>query len=280
MSKKRVERRIYQRISSTSGKSTSVVYPIMDCWNNQDNSCTKEERVNHIGLLDDDYEAPKFDSKMDYRVCTWCRKNSPKEFIPATWYCEEKRPSFNLGNMRKTIGAFYKTFGDRFRLRSYPRFSANLTDIMNDLDVLEFSEGFVPDVIILDYADILAHEKERESIREMVDDTWKTLARMSDERKTLVITVSQSNKKSWDAASVKAGDVSEDYRKIAHVDMMFSLNQTPEEKKLGTMRIGVVAHRDEDFIQFNHVRIFQQLGAGQPLLDSEYANSFGKEDEK
>jgi hypothetical protein len=85
----------------------------------------------------------------------------------------------------------------------------------------------------------------------------------------LVVTASQSNRKTLDKKDVKASDIAEDIRKVAHVDAMYSLSQTPEEKSKGTMRLGVVAHRWQDFNELSYVTVLQQLQTGQVMLDSE-----------
>jgi hypothetical protein len=84
-----------------------------------------------------------------------------------------------------------------------------------------------------------------------------------------VFTASQTNRASFDKANVTQTDAAEDIRKIANVDMMLSLNQTPKEKRENRMRIAVVAGRDDDFDQFKTCLILQNLELGQSLLDSE-----------
>ena len=121
----------------------------------------------------------------------------------------------------------------------------------------------------IDYADILAPEDARMTPRERSDDTWKTLKNLADSRHCLVVTASQSNRISFDKKNVTQTDIAEDIRKVAHVDMMISLNQSPSEKVKGVMRIAVIAGRDIDFDQYKTATILQQLELGQVVLDSE-----------
>jgi hypothetical protein len=92
---------------------------------------------------------------------------------------------------------------------------------------------------------------------------------LADTRKALVITASQTNRQSFDKKNVTATDASEDIRKIANVDMMIGLNQTPDEKKDGVMRVSVAAGRDDDFNQLKTCIVLQNLALGQVCLDSE-----------
>jgi hypothetical protein len=95
---------------------------------------------------------------------------------------------------------------------------------------------------------------------------------MAAERHCLVVTASQSNRKTLDKKDVKASDASDDIRKIAHVDAMFTLNQTGYEKTAGVIRVGIAAHRWKEFSEMQHVSVLQQLSLGQTLLDSEYGS--------
>jgi len=266
----KIERRLYKRVTSAVEQGGSVVYPCFDCLSNQDGSCQRRVRQNTVTLLDEEGNAPKYNSNLKYRPCMWCRTRDKEHFIPTTWFTVVERPKFTRTTVRKSVKAMASTYGllNNFRLIAYPRFSANITDIKHDLDILEFSEGFVPDVIVVDYADILKPEKERTEGREMVDETWKTLGGLSAERRCLVATATQTNKASWDKKTTKSGDVSEDYRKLAHVDGMFIISQTGSEKARGVMRISVVL-RDQDFNELRQVTVLQQLKAGQPFIDSE-----------
>lgn len=271
MNNSKISERIYKNITSSTEQGGEIIYPCFDCKLNQDNTCEASYRTNKIRLLNADNSIPNFDSRMRYRPCTFCKENNLPEWSPDSWFTILERPKLNLKNMRSFITGFSKTFGNNnFRLISYPRFSANLNDISLDLNALKHLEGWIPDIIIVDYADILAPEYSSSDVsRDRVDDTWKTLAKIAMEKQCLVATVSQSSKESWEAKNVKAKHASEDYRKLANVDIMMSLNQTEEEKVKGKMRIGVVAHRHDFFAESKQVFVLQNLSVGQALIDSE-----------
>lgn len=271
MSKERMERRFYKRLASVMNKKGLVRYPAFDCLNNQDDSCDMKERTNKIRLLNKDDELPEYSDELEYRPCSYCRKRYPKKYIQRFWYVSEERDPFDLTHIRKTIKSFKTTFkSSNLRLICYRKFTANLSQISQDINMLEYTENFIPDVIIIDYADILAPEYKYDDTRRIIDETWMTLGGMAEDKKCLLATVSQTGKQSWEAKNVKAKDVSEDYRKLAHVDIGLTLSQKPSEKRQGIMRIGICAHRDEDFNEYNQVVVLQQLNAGQPLIDSEH----------
>jgi len=267
MNDARVKRRVYKRISSCVSGGGLVRYPCFDCLNNQDGSCLRIERTNKIRLLDNNDEVPNFHVNMKYKPCSYCKDNNIDAYIPTSWFTVVERPDFNISNIRAPVKAFRKMFAkNNFRFKAYPRFSAGIDNIKGDLDILGYSEGFFPDVIITDYIDIIAREKGE--VRHEIDKLWMLHAALATERHCLVATASQAKASSWNSRTVTAADSSENYRNPAHVDAMFSLNQTNEEKEKGLMRIAFIAAREGYFNAFRQVTVLQQLNAGQPIIDS------------
>ena len=273
MDKNRMGKRFYKNLGSISDYGGEILYPCFDCISNQDGTCEKTERENNIKLIEDcncvdecECELPDFKEVPNYKICNYCKDNNLSDYIPSTWWQSIKRPSFNLSNVRDFIKPISKFYGNNFRFKAYPRFSAGMTEIENDLDILEYTEGFIPDIIITDMVDVM--KKGGGEFRHEVDELWMHHARLASERHCLVVTATQAKAKSWRAKGVRADDSSENYRNPAHIDVMISLNQKSEEKERGRMRIGVVAHRDRDFNEDKWVTVLQQLNVGKPFLDS------------
>ena len=269
MGSHRVKRRIYKRLTAFGDESKSFVYPCFDCIKNQENSCTKVQRVNKVRLLDTEGKKPEYNPKMTYRSCIECR--GTEDFSPASWFVSMNRDAMKQRNTARTIKGIRNMVGNNFRFQSYPAFSANLSQIRADMEELEYTEDFIPDVIVIDYPDILAPEDNRVTGRERIDETWKTLKNIAETRHCLMVVASQTNRGSFDKRNVVQTDAAEDIRKLAHVDAAIALNQLPNEKREGVMRIALIAERDGDFDQFLDCMVLQQLALGQTSLDSELA---------
>jgi hypothetical protein len=155
-------------------------------------------------------------------------------------------------------------------VKCFPAFSANSKDIRAELDSLEYYEGFVPDVVIIDYVDILGKEDDQLSERENIDRTWKMFKNLAASRHCLVVTAEQGNKQSGNATHMEAAHVTEDKRKNAHVDLKLGLNQKTEEKPQQYMRVSVILSRHADFNPTQDVTVLQQLNLAQPAMDSEF----------
>lgn len=269
MSDQEMADRIYKRVTGAASEGRrGAIYPAFDCLSNQDGSCKKKERENRVQLYDADGNMPIFDLDNPYRICVACRGR--REYVSALWVITTDYKSLTLKRATKATRGLSVMYGDGFRIISYPRFSANLTKVKSDLDILEHTEDFIPDVIVVDYADILAPEDDRITEgRERTDETWKSLANLAGTRYCLVVTVSQSTRASIEKKNVTQTDTAEDIRKQAHVDVMFALSQLREEKRQGIMRVSLISHRHRLFDELDQVTILQNLEVGQPILDGE-----------
>jgi replicative DNA helicase len=130
------------------------------------------------------------------------------------------------------------------------------------------NEGWIPDVIVVDYADILAPETKGYEFRNQVNETWKALRRLSQEKHCLVLTATQADADSYDKRTQTMKNFSEDKRKIAHVTGLIGLNQDNDEKKAGIMRLNWLALREGEFNPVRCVHVGQALNIGRPAVVS------------
>lgn len=141
----------------------------------------------------------------------------------------------------------------------------NVRGITGILDLWKVEKDFTPDVIIIDYADILAPENPREQSRDRVNDTWKALRRLSQERHALVISPTQATRGSYDSKFQTMAHASEDKRKLAHVTGMFGLNQEEEEKNRSVMRLNWVVLRESPFQSYRPLYVGSCFSLGKAM---------------
>jgi len=268
MKGKNFQERLYKRITASGTSPTNIfLYPTFDCYKNQIGSCTRSDKVKTEALIEEGEDLPPFSNDLAYKTCTVCR-GTPL-FKAATWFESLKRPEFTYKNTNKSIRAFRRMYGDNLRIKVYPKFSANVKDVKRDLELLEQTEDFIPDIIIIDYADILKPENEKSEGRMALDETWKTLGGLAAEKHCLLITASQGTRKAIDKRQLSQEDVAEWIGKLAHVDVFFGINQTEEEKQMKLLRVNLLAHRHKEFDDNLNCYILQQLEVGQAALDYE-----------
>jgi len=273
MSEESTEERLYKRLTGTWDKGGELRYPLFDCLLNQDDTCTMHQRENHIKLFDDEGRKPDFDLENRYKPCTFCRNHPEKDwreqFKKDVWYEMLDRPKMESSLVTKQVMSIEEMYGDNFRFMPYPRFTANISDIKQDLYLLEKTEGFLPDIIVIDYADILKPEQAGLIGVEKEDRTWIALSQLAAEKKSLVVTPTQVNKDALDAVQVRQSHTAKWVGKLGHVDAMLAMSQTEAEKRANVIRISTLLHRHRDCGD-ETCMVLQNLDAGQMVVDSEW----------
>lgn len=185
-------------------------------------------------------------------------------------YRKETREGLKFASAMKKAEGISKMIGknNSLRLMAFPTRSVNVYDIQSHIANMEYYEDFIPDVIVIDYADILAPEPgASRDTRHRLDETWGALRGLAQSQKALVVTGSQSTRGTL-SKDITQEDIAEDIRKLAHVTHMIALNQTAEDKRQNIMRVGMLANRHDEFFVDSEVVCLQQLAIGRPYLDS------------
>jgi len=141
-------------------------------------------------------------------------------------------------------------------------------EIENELRHLDPED--VPDVVVIDYADLLAPEPHtvKMDFRHQVNMTWALLRSISQKYHLLLVTATQAAATSYDRKLITKKDFSEDKRKNAHVTGMIGINQTAEEKVHGIYRLNWVFLRDGKWADFQVVWTAGNLAVGCPCFVS------------
>ncbi|MFA5724378.1 MAG: DnaB-like helicase C-terminal domain-containing protein, partial [Candidatus Pacearchaeota archaeon] len=191
----------------------------------------------------------------------------------------EKGKGLKLHLYDRKLKAFLPQIGGGdLRICCYPAYSADYKKIFSDIELLEVKSGWLPDFIIIDYADLIAPESQKGDRRDQIDLVWKRLRALAQMKNCSVITATHSNKQTFER-NIKQNDLSDDNRKINHVGKMISLNQTFSEKKIGAMRMQMIAERN-GFFDDTEVVVLQSLNIGKPFLDALYKDKIEDYTEK
>jgi hypothetical protein len=263
MEDRRVAKRAYHGLGAYPHMDSDITYPVFDCAKNQINKCSLQQRTNSTT------KPNKFDpNNKTYSACTACR--GTKDFIPSTWFDSISKKAIDMKSVSGRIQEFGRHFGrNLFRLRSFPIGEANVQTIDRSLKMLEITENWVPEIIVIDYADILNPEDPGLRGRDKENEAFKALKGLSQKRKCLVASGTQGNRDSFDQDTLSEKNTSEDIRKLAHIDLSLTLNQSEEEKENGVTRIGVLNHRDQEAFRGRQAMVLQSFKVGKFHLDSE-----------
>jgi len=275
MSKEQVIVRLGVRLTGRSNRKRYCEEhpsPVPDCLLNQLGTCERRKRSRSsiiekrgVKTIHEAYE-----SGVEHEPCTKCSKEF--DFRGSFWY--ESIPDVKTLTWRETFKAGQKFLsrirGRDFRLSAHASDQLSVSGLKLILDNWESFDGFVPDVIVIDYADNLAPESEdaRKDVRHQENHKWKMLRGLSLERHCLVATATQAASRGYGKVSLEMDDYSEDKRKHGHVTAEIGLNQTLDEKRAKLMRINFIVQREGEFFSEDSVVVGMDLGRGRPVLFS------------
>jgi len=256
--------------------------PVKDCKLNQTNDCEKQVRECFFGLEGEaapDYPEQAreglsfpelvelYEENPDYKPCYNCKEyRDPNKRLGTTWVEKiDTGPPLEKAEAVQVFEDYFVENNRQFMLSTHPNDTLSISKIRSTLDRW-YRQGFVPDVIIIDYADLLTASAK--DFRHKQDEIWKGLRSISEERHCLVATATQADADSYERDTLGMSNFSEDKRKFAHVTAMYGLNQDADgrEKEIGIMRINELVIREGE--GGGQVHVLQNLKRGQPILTS------------
>ncbi len=155
------------------------------------------------------------------------------------------------------------------RIKEFATKALTMAGIRAYLEGLERYEKFTPDLICVDYPDLM--KLDTNNLRLELGDLIAELRGLAVARNAAMVIVSQGNRDSERASLVTRDMAAEDISKIATSDTVYTYSQTPAEKELGLARIFVEKARNEDSKM--QVLITQAYAIGQFCLDSVMLNA-------
>lgn len=257
--------------------------PVRDCIKNQLNNCDNPNRACSFGCFEgkDEYDVRNkitleelITARRESKGYTPCHSKYCEEYWKNSWGAVWIKPvntgdPLDVKEARSAISKFFLLSKRKFKLSTHANGTLSVKQIKALLAVWEKKDNFIPDIIIVDYADLLNGESK--DFRHLQNEIWKGLRSISQEKgQPLVITATQADAKSYEQNRLKMSNFSEDKRKYAHVTAMYGLNQDTQfrEKKIGLMRINEIVVREGDFSSGKEVTVLQNLKRGRPFLGS------------
>lgn len=152
-------------------------------------------------------------------------------------------PSQDVYDRKEEVVEFYKNNKlGRLIIKEYPTGAVTALGLRNHIDRLSL-KGFKPDLIIIDYADIMRSSRQYEAMRFEVDQIYKDLRNLSSDLQIPIWTASQLNRQSSQSKVIGLDGLSESYGKAMVVDFALSLSRLVDEKYNGTGRLFCMKNR-------------------------------------
>lgn len=282
---------------SIAGKSDKQKYcknikiPVLDCGRNFSDNCERPERKskNCINEKIDPYQVFSTLKKMcenqdalkelleKFQDYTPCGLEKCQDFVGSVWFKKVADDSpLTVEQAQASVKSFFKPIGKiikkrrgRYKLSTYYNGTLSIQEIRSCLDKWEKEDNFIPDVIIIDYMDLLI-DHHKDEYRHRQNELWKGGRLISQERHALVITATQANAGSYNTDLLELSNYSEDKRKYSHVTAMYGLNRDKKgvEKKMGITRINELLIRDGASSVGKQICVLQALQKGKAFLGS------------
>src|SRR5690606_18755105 len=157
--------------------------PVRDCVKNQLDTCDLKERECDYGPFEGKGEnflrkeityenlIKVVNENKDYKPCHNCSKYWTSPW-GAVWLKQiDTGPPLSYGKAKKLMKKCFSERNRNFKLSTYTSGSLTAGEINATLDLWERRDGFVADLIVVDFADIMASEI-RAAFRHQENDKW------------------------------------------------------------------------------------------------------------
>ena len=126
-------------------------------------------------------------------------------------------------------------------IREYPAGQATVNTLRAHLEKC-IQQNIEPDLIIVDYADLLTSKSSKEK-RDKLDDIYTNLRGLTSELKLPIWTASQVNRSGAREEIIQGDRMAESYSKMMITDFAMSLARSAEDKENGTGRWHIMKNR-------------------------------------
>ena len=127
-------------------------------------------------------------------------------------------------------------------IKYFPTKAAGVQTIGSHLKQIELS-GVKPDVVLVDYADILMPTGKFREKRHAIGNIYEDLRGLAGELEVPIWTASQANRSALEEDVIGADKVAEDYSKVMTADFVMSMSRKVEDKIANTGRFHVIKNR-------------------------------------
>jgi replicative DNA helicase len=146
-------------------------------------------------------------------------------------------------DLARTMEKLGQRMGNSLIIKEYPTKSASVSTIRSHIQQC-LAVGFVPDMIIVDYLDLLKSDFRRKEKREELSDIAEALRGLAGEIGIPCWSATQSRRGAISKEIHDEEDVSEDIGKMNISDLVITINQTKEQYGDGIMKLLVAKNRN------------------------------------
>ena len=153
-------------------------------------------------------------------------------------------PSQDLKFHQQEVEEALKKVKGNLIIKYYPTKTATVNTIAAHIDKC-IMQGIKPDIILLDYADLLRDTGAKGSVRNdiMLGNIYEDLRGLAGTHQIPIYTASQANRSALEEDVIEADKIAESYAKVMVADFVVSLSRKTADKISGTGRWHVIKNR-------------------------------------
>jgi len=131
----------------------------------------------------------------------------------------------------------------RLFIKEFPTKMASVQTIRTYLNRLKAMNNFVPDIVVIDYADLLRSAKTYGERRHDLESVYEELRGLAQEMNLVVITADQTNRSGLNAEIITLEAIAESYAKATVCDLILTISRKVEDKKTNSGRLFIAKSR-------------------------------------
>ena len=148
----------------------------------------------------------------------------------------------NIKYYKEDVKSKISKLPGKLLIKYFPTKAASVQTIGAHLKQIELS-GTKPDMVIVDYADILMPTGNFREKRHALGNRYEDLRGLAGELEIPIWTASQANRSALEEDVIGADKVAEDYSKVMTADFVMSMSRKVEDKIANTGRFHVIKNR-------------------------------------
>ena len=148
----------------------------------------------------------------------------------------------NIKYYKEDVQSKLSKLPGKLLIKYFPTKGASVQTIGSHLKQIELS-GEKPDIVLVDYADILMSVGTFKEKRHAIGTIYEDLRGLAGELEIPIWTASQANRSALEEDVIGADKVAEDYSKVMTADFVMSMSRKVEDKIANTGRFHVIKNR-------------------------------------
>jgi replicative DNA helicase len=149
----------------------------------------------------------------------------------------------NIDEVDEKVAAFMSKAAP-FKIEEFPSGTMKPSDLRRLIERYK-AQGMIFDLVIVDYADLMAPENWTDNVQENSKSVYVSLRGLAMQEGYALLTATQTNREGAKKAVATMTDVAEDLNKIRIADIVISINKSDDERAMNQARLHFAASRNQ-----------------------------------